>query len=630
MTDHTGGDESSRDSAAERQMADQVAGLQARMEGVQTQLDQLSELAASVGTLTTMMKTHVNQRSEEESGGAVEGAAERGGAEESADARSVRLGLASQQTTRGGRRDESPPVSMSSPSGRQSGEAWVSNPPQISPNENPQHALNRMLDIAASLNEHGISVNETFVLHLFVAALPDEYNITKHQLRQEARLTKEIVLKNVTIEHQAMKKPNSKGARGAEKAYVADSGRRRRRRQWPWTASGRGRNGRKSERGRGGSRSGGRGGGSNSSGGGGEEERKESSSDGKDGGSTEKKKFRCFTCGHFGHTMNYCTTKKADYLPQCEICSGWGHSNDKCPTEETILAQIVHTSADTDVDSLENQAFCAVTATGSWARSAAPGKRVAGLSSSRADPTLMPQGNRHLSSFVPRGGGYSDSMVVYGIVGLNVAGTVALFLHETQGTGGPFLFGNFMVSTYTTLTQGRLYTLFTSNFSHSHLWNGAIFSYMMHTLGPTAIQQLGRRQFLALYLLGGAFSQLCQVVGPEIARRLDLPAVLQVDRYFISSGGSGAVLAVLAWYCASFPGSQIILLVVPVQTGVAGALYLGATLYQVVTNGAEVPFLGGPTQEIWRTLGATAAGVLMAVAARGRRGGGRYKFIQRY
>ncbi|CAM9402359.1 unnamed protein product, partial [Ectocarpus sp. 8 AP-2014] len=208
--------------------------------------------------------------------------------------------------------------------------------------------------------------------------------------------------------------------------------------------------------------------------------------------------------------------------------------------------------------------------------------------------------NRALSSFLPRGGRYSDSMVIYGVVGLNVAGTVAMYLYETQGTGGPFLFGNFMVSTYTTLMQGRLHTLFTSNFSHSNLWNGAIFSYMMYTLGPTAIQHLGRRQFLALYLLGGAFSQLCQVAGPGIASRLGLPSVLQVDPYYFSSGGSGATLAVLAWYCASFPSSQIILLVVPVQTGVAGALYLGATLYQVVSNGAGVPFLGGPTQEIWR------------------------------
>lgn len=49
--------------------------------------------------------------------------------------------------------------------------------------------------------------------------------------------------------------------------------------------------------------------------------------------------------------------------------------------------------------------------------------------------------------------------------------------------------------------------VFIWNIDKSNLWNGAIFSYMMYSLGPTAIQQLGRRQFLALYLLGGAFSQ---------------------------------------------------------------------------------------------------------------------------
>ncbi|CAN0198554.1 unnamed protein product, partial [Ectocarpus sp. 6 AP-2014] len=194
----------------------------------------------------------------------------------------------------------------------------------------------------------------------------------------------------------------------------------------------------------------------------------------------------------------------------------------------------------------------------SWARSRAPSPR-GFAKAGRLPPSLqrgsrivppcaswankggrcVGAGNRALSSFLPRGGRYSDSMVIYGVVGLNVAGTVAMYLYESQGTGGPFLFGNFMVSTYTTLMQGRLHTLFTSNFSHSNLWNGAIFSYMMYTLGPTAIQHLGRRQFLALYLLGGAFSQLCQVAGPGIASRLGLPSVLQVDPYYFSSGARG-------------------------------------------------------------------------------------------
>lgn len=71
----------------------------------------------------------------------------------------------------------------------------------------------------------------------------------------------------------------------------------------------------------------------------------------------------------------------------------------------------------------------------------------------------------------------------------------------------------------------------------------------------------------------------------------------------------------------------MVLVVVPIQTGVAGALYLGATLYTVVTNGDSVPFLGGPPHEVWRTLGAVAAGGLFAFVTRGR---GRYQFMQRF
>ncbi|CAM9691453.1 unnamed protein product [Scytosiphon promiscuus] len=262
----------------------------------------------------------------------------------------------------------------------------------------------------------------------------------------------------------------------------------------------------------------------------------------------------------------------------------------------------------------------------SWARSAAQRWGLARTEKLTSKPAAG-LSTRRLSSFIPRGGG-SDSMLVYGMVGLNLAGTAVMYLHANQGTGGPFILSNFMVSTYTTLMQGRLHTLFTSNFSHSNLWSGAIYSYMLYTVGQTAIQHLGRRQFLALSLLGGAFSQLCQVAGPEVARRLGLPTVLQVDKYAVSCGGPGPTLALLAWYCTMFPGSQIILVVVPVQTGIAGALYLGATLYQAVSNGDTVPLFGGPTEEIWRTLGAAAAGILVAVASRGR-GGGRYKFIQK-
>lgn len=66
----------------------------------------------------------------------------------------------------------------------------------------------------------------------------------------------------------------------------------------------------------------------------------------------------------------------------------------------------------------------------------------------------------------------------------------------------------------------------------SNIWNGAICSYMVYNVGSMAVQYLGRAQFLALYLLGGAFSQLCQVAGPILARNLPLPSVLEVWTFF--------------------------------------------------------------------------------------------------
>ncbi|CAB1106624.1 unnamed protein product [Ectocarpus sp. CCAP 1310/34] len=46
-----------------------------------------------------------------------------------------------------------------------------------------------------------------------------------------------------------------------------------------------------------------------------------------------------------------------DRQPNNFQSTGWGHSKDKCATEEAVLAQIVH--ADSDADSVDNQAFCA-------------------------------------------------------------------------------------------------------------------------------------------------------------------------------------------------------------------------------------------------------------------------------
>ncbi|CAB1110214.1 unnamed protein product [Ectocarpus sp. CCAP 1310/34] len=233
---------------------------------------------------------------------------------------------------------------------------------KISRGENPQNARNEVLQ-TASFTEKGLTVNETFVLHLFLDALSDEYAITKHNLRHAKELTRTGVLKEVMIEYKAIKdkleQGKGKGAKGTGQAYFADGEGRRERYSSRTQGQGRGRGGGRgcrSSRGRGGG--GGRGG--RSGGSGGVEESKGSSSGGADGDGGGDYKFpgRCVRCGHRGHQAIGCTTNEKDFVPWCVRCEGWGHTKEKCATEEAVLAQVVE--HESDVDSVEDQAFCAV------------------------------------------------------------------------------------------------------------------------------------------------------------------------------------------------------------------------------------------------------------------------------
>ncbi|CAB1099797.1 unnamed protein product [Ectocarpus sp. CCAP 1310/34] len=169
------------------------------------------------------------------------------------------------------------------------------------------------------------------------------------------------------IDYQAIKdkleQGKGKGAKSAEQGYFADvEGRRERYSSWS-QGQGRGHGGgrgRSSSRGRGGGGRGGGGRGGRSGGSGGVEESKGSSSGGADGGGGGDYKFpgRCCRCGHRGHQAIGCITNEKDFVPWCARCEGWGHTKEKCATEEAVLAQVVE--HENDVDSVEDQAICAV------------------------------------------------------------------------------------------------------------------------------------------------------------------------------------------------------------------------------------------------------------------------------
>ncbi|CAB1112173.1 unnamed protein product [Ectocarpus sp. CCAP 1310/34] len=118
---------------------------------------------------------------------------------------------------------------------------------KISRGEKNPNALNEMLQTAKSITEKGLTVNETFVLHLFLDALSDEYAMTKHNLRHAKELTRTGVLKEVMIEYKAIKdkleQGTEKGAEGAEQAYFTDGEGRREQYSSRSQGQGRGRGG---------------------------------------------------------------------------------------------------------------------------------------------------------------------------------------------------------------------------------------------------------------------------------------------------------------------------------------------------------------------------------------------------
>lgn len=125
-----------------------------------------------------------------------------------------------------------------------------------------------------------------------------------------------------------------------------------------------------------------------------------------------------------------------------------------------------------------------------------------------------------------------------------------------QISGKDSSFRRFMKDNFTNSSSNgyRYHTLLTSCFSHDQFWHLALNMNAFLSLAPFTISSIGAPRFLLLYFGGGIVSSFCQVLWPHIIPE-HWPARKKYRKGFPSLGASGALNALAAWTCFSFPSA---------------------------------------------------------------------------
>ncbi len=112
-----------------------------------------------------------------------------------------------------------------------------------------------------------------------------------------------------------------------------------------------------------------------------------------------------------------------------------------------------------------------------------------------------------------------------------------------------FMLNNFLVS-WSSITQGRIWTLLTSVFSHNMLWHILINMFVFYNFGLAVKNYLGQNRFLLFYLLAGITGPLIHcLVSAFILHQPGLPAL----------GASGAISGVVLLFALLYPQQKIFL-----------------------------------------------------------------------
>ncbi len=138
-----------------------------------------------------------------------------------------------------------------------------------------------------------------------------------------------------------------------------------------------------------------------------------------------------------------------------------------------------------------------------------------------------------------------------------------------------FMIDNFLIS-WTALTEGRVWTLLTSAFSHNAFFHLFFNMYVLLTFGAVVEMTLGRSRFLKLYLAAAVISSFCHAaVSNWIMGDPSIPAL----------GASGAISAIVIIFALKFPKERILLFgLLPIPAFWGAVLFVGLDIWGVIAQ----------------------------------------------
>ena len=134
---------------------------------------------------------------------------------------------------------------------------------------------------------------------------------------------------------------------------------------------------------------------------------------------------------------------------------------------------------------------------------------------------------------------------------------------------------NFFVS-WSSLADGRYWTLLTSVFSHNSFLHLFVNMFVLMNFGPIVERVLGPRRFFKFYMVAGVISSFSHAA---------VSAFLIGDPAIPALGASGAISGIIMLFSAMFPREKILLFgLIPVPAAIGAVLFVGIDIWGLIAQ----------------------------------------------